>query len=37
MSTTLLNLVKGDPNGSGKAEDYDFKTITLDGEEEQLN
>lgn len=35
MSTTLLNLVKGDPNGSGKAEDYDFETITLDGEEEQ--
>ena len=35
MATTLLKLIKGDPNGLGKSEDYDFEPITLVGEEEQ--
>lgn len=36
MATTLLKLIKGDPNGLGKAEEYDFESITLEGDEEQI-
>lgn len=35
MAITVLNLIKGDENGSGKVEDYAFEPITLTDELEK--
>lgn len=35
MAITILKLTKGNPNGTGKPEDYEFEPITLDGDAEQ--
>ena len=34
MALTLLKLISGDPQGNGNIEDYNFDTVTVDGDKE---